>query len=143
MALQVSNRHSRHHRSFDHMTAVLGYGVAVLPLSTLNVMLLPSRFHSKLKEINRPIHDRQRMQNSNSPSQAMRARGSDISFGVFARSWEDDEQVSGVCLENCGHFFGSGITRLFASRGCKTHASIRIVTLPEFLDTRCRQPPGS
>ena len=42
-----------------------------------------------------------------------------------------------------GHFFGSGMTRSFASRGCRTHASTRVFTLPGFLDTRCRHPPGS
>src|SRR5262249_40958355 len=37
----------------------------------------------------------------------------------------------------------TGMTRSLASRGCRTHASTRAFTLPGFLDTRCRHPPGS
>jgi hypothetical protein len=44
---------------------------------------------------------------------------------------------------NRGHFFGSGMTMFFASRGCRTHASIRVFTWPGFLPTRCRHPVGS
>ena len=47
-----------------------------------------------------------------------------------------------AALQGRAYFF-TGMTRSFASRGCRTHASIRIFTLPGFLDTRCRHPPGS
>jgi len=42
------------------------------------------------------------------------------------------------------YFFGSGMTRPFASRGWSTHASTRVFPLAAgFFDTRCRQPAGS
>src|SRR5262245_12459820 len=42
-----------------------------------------------------------------------------------------------------GHFFGSGMTISFASRGARTHASTLVFVLPGFRETRCRHPPGS
>src|SRR5262245_66589243 len=52
-------------------------------------------------------------------------------------------KVGKSLARNRGHFFGSGMTMLFASRGCRTHATNRVFTLLGFLPTRGRHPVGS
>ena len=49
----------------------------------------------------------------------------------------------GTGVGDRSHFFGSGMTMSFASRGCRTHATTLVFTVPGFFETRCRHPVGS